>query len=98
MAEAEWMEKISSKSICTWYYAFFIINFIIAGFALIGLILGLFMSSGPFWMKFLNTVTGMVGLSIAVVNGLFFYLMCDRALLVEKKKVEAFSRASHVQL
>jgi hypothetical protein len=86
MAEAEWMEKISSKSICTWYYAFFIINFIIAGFALIGLIVGLFALPGPFWLRLLNSVTGIVGLSIAVVNGLFFYLMCDRSLLAEKKK------------
>ena len=96
MVEAEWMEKISSKSVCTWYYAFFIINFIIAGFAFVGLILGLVMSNGPFWMKFLNTITGTVGLSIAVVNGLFFYLMCDRALLSEKKKIEAFSQAAQL--
>jgi hypothetical protein len=96
VAEAEWMQKISSQSVCTWYYAFFIINFIIAGFAFIGLILGLVMSTGPFWMKFLNTITGMIGLSIAVVNGLFFYLICDRALLAEKKKIEAFSRAAQL--
>ncbi len=86
MARHDWMDKVDNSSICTWYYAFFIINAIIASLAFVGLVLGLFMGSGPFFARFLNMTGSMVALAIAVVNALFFYLMCDRTLMAQDTK------------
>ena len=81
MEAPEWTKKISSNAVCTWYYILFIANCVIAGIALL-FVVGV--------MPFLRLPKGImigqgfmafVSISIAIVNALFLYLMCDRALL-----------------
>ncbi len=88
------MKSIQNKSICTWYYAFFIINAIVASFALLILIVQLAFVKKVGMAKLIDSLSTLIVLVIGSVNALFFYLMCDRALLQEQKKLEVFSRAS----
>jgi hypothetical protein len=83
--EAEWMKQIPSESICTFFYAFFVLYAVIAVLALVATL-------GMFGMaKKLGAVgiAGGVGYLFAVVlagtQALFFYLICDRALLATKQ-------------
>ena len=82
MQQPEWMQGIESSSVCTWFYAFFIINSILAGLALLSIGAVAFGVSGvPKAMVMPSLVTTIVSGGIAIVNSLFFYIICDRALL-----------------
>jgi len=81
MAAPEWTKKISSNAVCNWYYILFIANCVIAGFALLYVVGVMPFLRLPKGMMIGQGITTVISLAIVLVNALFLYLMCDRALL-----------------
>jgi len=83
--EPKWTKSIDKRTICTFYYALFILNLVIASFGAAGLVGTIYVSkrltSPVFWL-FVLVQLGLLG--IAVLNELFLYVICERAL--EEKK------------
>lgn len=79
--EPEWTRKIPSSSICNFFYAFFVIYAILFAVSILATI-GVFS-----YMKKLGgagIALGIQGLITTALGGtimLFYYLICDRALL-----------------
>jgi hypothetical protein len=75
--EADWMKDISSETICTYYYYVFVITAVIAAIVLFA----------QFSMIARNPKSAtavlmtMPALILSVVNTLFLYIICSRALL-----------------
>ena len=84
--EAEWMKQIPSSTICNFFYFFFVIYAIIFTLSIISVI-GTALStkvSTPLMMALLAN-----GILTSLIGGtmmLFYYLICDRALLAAKPK------------
>ena len=81
------MKSISNKSICSWYYAFFVINAIVASLSLVILVLTLAIARKNVIDILSDSLSSFLVFAIGVVNALFFYLMCDRTLLEDQKKM-----------
>jgi len=81
--EPEWMAKISSSSICTFYYAFFVAYVIIAAIALVGLVF-ILSSKLPLNIKLSVGFQSLISISLGVLLALFQYMVCDRALLASE--------------
>jgi hypothetical protein len=84
--EPAWTKGIEKRTICTFYYALFILNCVIAALMVAGLVGTIAaskkLSSPVFWL-FILVQIGL--LSIGVLNALFLYVICERALVDEKK-------------
>jgi hypothetical protein len=80
MKEADWMKSIDSNSVCTWFYAFFIINSIFAALAILGIGAAAFGVGVPKNMLLPSIFSAIITGGIAVVNSLFFYLICQRSI------------------
>jgi len=75
-SEPSWSKKISSTTVCTWFYAIAIVNLL---FGTAGIVSGLWlMSKGKYDMMQLFAVV--VGASIGFMNTWFFFLVCNRGL------------------
>jgi len=85
--EDAWMKSISNKSICSWYYAFFVINAIVASLSMVILVLKLAIARKNVIDILSDSLSSFLVFAIGVVNALFFYLMCDRTLLEDQKKM-----------
>jgi hypothetical protein len=75
--EADWMKDISSESICTYYYYVFVITAIVSGLLLVWQLSEISRKpklATPVLMTLPTLVLG-------VVNTLFLYIICSRALL-----------------
>jgi hypothetical protein len=77
----EWTKKIKSTAVCNWYYILFVANCIIAGIALLFVIGVIPFMRIPKGMMIGQIFTTVISIAIALVNALFLYIMCDRALL-----------------
>lgn len=84
MNAPKWTESISSETICGYYYVMFIVACIIVGIAFIGLF-GILFSKMPMMMKMTSSMNILVSGGLAVLGAMFLYIMCDRALLPQKK-------------
>ena len=75
--------KVSSGFVCDWFYAFFVINAAVAALLVLMFVYSLFMAGGGIPKAILNFRLFMLVVSaiIAGTNSLFFYIICDRALL-----------------
>ena len=76
-----WASDISNTSICTWFFAMFVLNCIVAIIMLVrtvNLIVSMRPGVGPGSLIFILTV---ISLIIPLINGAFFYAICDRSLL-----------------
>ncbi len=85
--EPQWTKGIEKRTICTFYYALFILNSIIAVLmvgGLVGTIAASKKLSQPVFWLFILVQVGL--LSIGVLNALFLYVICERALVDEKKQ------------
>ena len=75
-SEPSWSKKISSASVCTWFYAIAIVNLL---FGAAGIVSALYLMS-----KGKGNVTNLVTLSVAApigfMNSWFFFLVCNRGL------------------
>jgi hypothetical protein len=83
--EAEWMKQIPSETICTFFYAFFVIYailFVLSVVATLG-IFGFMKKLGPGAIGM--GIQGILTTAIAGTMFLFYYLICDRALLKPKE-------------
>jgi hypothetical protein len=79
--EPDWTKKISSETVCNFFYAFFVIYAIFAVISLLGLVsLFVFASKMPRSILITQSVYGLVTLGLATTMALFHYLICDRAL------------------
>lgn len=85
--EPQWTKSIDKRTICTFYYALFVLNLVIASVGLFGIVGTIYVSkrltSPTFWL-FILVQAGLLG--IAVLNALFLYVICERALEDEKKR------------
>ena len=75
-----WLQSVSNNSVCTWFYIMFVINCIVSAIMIIRLIFmiiytrpGLLIGSATFFITLL-------AVAVPVINGAFFYVLCDRAL------------------
>jgi energy-coupling factor transporter transmembrane protein EcfT len=78
--EPDWMTKISSVSICSFYYAFFVAYAVVAVIAIIGLVLILF-TKLPLSFKLSLAFQSLINIALGILLALFQYMVCDRALL-----------------
>lgn len=82
--EANWMKNIPSETICNFFYFFFVLYAILAVVTLLGTV-GIFaLLRMP---KTFMIATGFQSLVVFVLAGtsaLFYYLICERALLAPK--------------
>ena len=76
--EDDWMAGISNETICNYYYVMFIVMCVLVALVLLS----------EFSAMSRNPKAGMIGLLrtlptlvLAVVNTLFIYIICSRALL-----------------
>lgn len=75
-SEPSWSKKISSTTVCTWFYALAIVNLL---FGTTGIVMALYgMSKGK------GDITNLVALALAAsigfMNSWFFFLVCNRGL------------------
>lgn len=80
------LKSVPDQSLCSWFFAMYILTLVFATFQVINLILtvsGLFYmkGSGPKVAASVAIVTSLVMLGIATFNSLFLYSLCDRSLL-----------------
>lgn len=78
-SEPSWSKKISSSTVCTWFYALALINLF---FGVAGVLRALYeMSKGRGSMSELVII--LVAASLGFINAWFFFLMCNRGLHLE---------------
>jgi hypothetical protein len=75
-----WLSSVSNASICTWFYVMFILNCIVAVVMLMRTIFLINSRKPGFGPGSLIFILTLVSLIIPVVNGAFFYALCDRSL------------------
>lgn len=84
MEEPSWTKQISTEQVCTFFYAFAIIN---ATIGVLGLALGLwsiFVSKMPLYLVTPMLIQIVVTSGVAFTSALFQYLICQRALLTKQ--------------
>lgn len=87
--EDEWMKQIPSTTVCNFFYFFFVVYAIIFTLSIITVI-GTALSSKvntPLMMALIAnaTLTSLIGGTMM----LFYYLICDRALLAKTQSASA---------
>ena len=89
--EPQWMQQISSKTVCDLYYIMFVIYAILGAIAVVNVIVVLFMKL-PLGLKLSMAAQSIIMASVLVVLSLFQYIVCDRALLTKdaQKVAEGF--------
>jgi uncharacterized membrane protein len=95
--EPEWMEQISSKTVCDFYYIIFIVYAVLAAIAVVNVVVVFFLKI-PLSVKLTMAVQGIVAAALLVVLSMFQYIVCDRALLSKKAQQTAegfYSKAGH---
>jgi hypothetical protein len=79
--EPDWTKKISSETVCNFFYAFFLVYAFFAVVSLLGLVsIFVFASKLPKGIVITQSVYALVTLGLATTMALFHYLICDRAL------------------
>ena len=83
MAEPDWMESISSSTVCNFFYGFFVVYAVLLALSVVALVGVFSFLKLPKSLIIANSVPAIIGLSIVTAQMLFFYLICDRALKPE---------------
>jgi len=83
--EPTWMKQIASETVCNFFYAFFVAYSLLAALALAGTIGLLTLVKLPKGVQIGQGVYGLFMFTLAATQALFFYLICDRGLLGQKK-------------
>jgi hypothetical protein len=76
----EWLDMVSNKSLCNWFFIMFVLNCVAAGIMLLRLISILMNSRSGLLLGSASFILTLVAVVIPVINGAFFYALCDRAL------------------
>lgn len=81
MAEPEWMQKISNSTVCNFFYAWFVVYAVFFAIAIIALIGTVFaakkMGAAGIALGVQATLTTLIAGSFMM----FYYIICDRALM-----------------
>ena len=84
--EPEWMKQIPSESICNFFYFFFVVYAVLFVLSLLTTI-GVFQFTKKLGIA--GIALGLQGVIMTIIPGvfaLFYYILCDRALLANKKE------------
>jgi protein-S-isoprenylcysteine O-methyltransferase Ste14 len=82
MEPPQWTDKISSETICKFYYIMLIL---VCVFVTLGIV-GIFMSDMTLRFKLIGSLPLLLNGGLLVLSILFMYLMCSRALLKKKEE------------
>ena len=76
-SEPDWSKKISSASVCTWFYALAIVNLF---FGAAGILSGLYLMTkdGNYRLADLSVVT--IAAIVGLTNSWFLFLVCNRGI------------------
>ena len=75
-SEPSWSKKVSSSTVCTWFYAIAIVNLL---FGTAGIVSALFlMSKGKYDM--LQLLTVVLAATVGFANSWGFFLVCNRGI------------------
>ena len=84
-----WLDFVSNASICQWFYVMFILNSIVSVIMVIRVVMmlmytkpGILMGSATFFISLLFII-------VPVINGAFFYALCDRSLVSNSQAPQA---------
>jgi len=94
MPEPQWVQSISSGTVCDWFYTFFWIYAVLAIVIVLGGVGLLGSIKMPFGLKLTMGFTYFLMFALTAVHFLFAYVVCDRSLLVE---TEGYAGAQVVQ-
>ncbi len=83
MAEPEWMQSISSSTVCNFFYGFFVVYAALLVLSIVALVGVTSLLKLPKSLIIANSVPAIIGLAIITTQMLFFYLICNRALKPE---------------
>ena len=75
-SEPTWSQKISSTTVCTWFYAIAIVNLL---FGTAGIVSGLYLMSLRKY-DMLQLFTVVLAASIGFANSWGFFLVCNRGI------------------
>jgi hypothetical protein len=82
--EDEWMKKIPSETVCNFFYVFFVIYAVLFALSILAIV-GIIVSMKITPVSVALVANGFISSLIGVTMMLFFYLICDRALLTKKR-------------
>ena len=78
------MKNIPSKTVCDFFYVWFVVYAVLAVIALL-FSLGAFGTKGLGPARFAIGIHGIITSGLAATFALFYYIICDRALLTRKE-------------
>ena len=76
-----WLNFVSDVSICQWFYAMFILNSIISVVMVVRVVFMLINTKPSILMGSATFFISLIAIIVPVINGAFFYALCDRALV-----------------
>ena len=77
---SEVLSSVPNTSLCTWFYVMFLVNCFVGLIMLIRVIHMLSTVKAGFGLGSLAFILTLISITISVVNGAFFYALCDRSL------------------
>ena len=84
--EMVWLESVSNKSLCDWFYLMFILNSIVSVVMIVRIVIMLFNTRPGILIGSVSFFLTVLAVAIPAINGAVFYALCDRAL-VDKRDV-----------
>ena len=75
-SEPSWSKKISSTTVCTWFYALAIVNLLLGTTGILMALYGMSKGRGDV----ANMIAMVIAASIGFMNSWFFFLVCNRGL------------------
>ena len=72
------MQNISSSTVCSWFYAFYIVFAIILAIVVLGVLYALVSMKKDLTVS--NLFFAVIQMLVVTTNMMFFYIMCARAL------------------
>jgi hypothetical protein len=92
--EPEWMKQISSKSVCDFFYIFFIIYAVLFAFSVVAAIATVFNMKKLGAAGLFMAIQGLIITAIPGIMMMFYYIICDRALLANQD--ETSGKVNHM--
>ena len=74
---------VSNSAICGTLYGLYVYNAVIAAIAVVGVFVSMISMPGdvPVLAKVLGTLLALIAIGVPLLNALFTYMLCDRALI-----------------
>ena len=76
----EWLDMISNKSLCDWFFVMFVLNCVASAIMLLRLVNMIMITRPGLLLGSTSFILTLVAVVIPIINGAFFYALCDRAL------------------